>query len=122
MPTPFPILVVEDDDAIREFVCDVLIDEGYAALTAPNGVDALDVVHHTPPALILLDLRMPGMDGWEFLDHYHRLPAPHAPVIVCTTASDADLRAAPVHASSVITKPFDLDYLLRLIKQHVSIK
>jgi CheY-like chemotaxis protein len=120
MPTPNPILVVEDDDAIREFVREVLVDEGYPTLTAPNGSAALNVVRHTPPALILLDLRMPGMDGWEFLDRYHQLPAPHAPVIVCTTASDADLRAAPVEALSVITKPFDLDYLLRLVQQHVT--
>ena len=61
-----PILVVDDDPAIRAVVTDVLEDEGYAVLTATDGQEGLAVLAQTTPELILLDMRMPGLDGWGF--------------------------------------------------------
>jgi DNA-binding response OmpR family regulator len=63
-----PVLIVEDDETIRESLAHILEDEGIDTLTASNGQEALDVLHReqTIPAAILLDLKMPVMDGWEF--------------------------------------------------------
>src|SRR6478609_7832146 len=60
------VLVVDDDAFILEFVAMVLNDEGYAIVTAANGQQALDLVRAEVFDLILLDMRMPVMDGWEF--------------------------------------------------------
>ena len=63
------VVVVDDDDDIRDAVCEALNEEGYRTAGASNGQDALDMLHASPerPVLILLDLMMPTMDGWEFL-------------------------------------------------------
>jgi DNA-binding response OmpR family regulator len=61
------ILVVDDDDAIRHVVSDALLEAGFAVATATDGADALDQIDQYPPDAILLDLMMPSMDGWSFL-------------------------------------------------------
>ena len=65
------ILVVEDDDAIRELVSDVLRDDGYDVREATNGVEALGRIREERPDLIVLDLMMPVMDGWTFVEECH---------------------------------------------------
>ncbi len=72
------ILLVEDDDNIQEFVKIALVDEGYEVLSAQDGVVALHLIDEKKPALILLDLRMPIMDGWTFLRQYRQRTAPRA--------------------------------------------
>ena len=64
------ILVVDDDPAIVEFVSDALRDEGYGVVTATNGVAALIAVRQYRPQVVVLDMRMPVMDGWAFLALY----------------------------------------------------
>jgi DNA-binding response OmpR family regulator len=61
-------LIVEDDDALRHTVADGLQDAGFAVATATDGYDALDQIDEHPPDAILLDLSMPSMDGWRFLE------------------------------------------------------
>ena len=115
---PRPILVVDDDAAIRRVVAAVLADEGYTVAEAPDGGAALARARAAPPRLILLDMRMPGMDGWEFARRYRRLPGPPAPNICVTAAVDAAARGAQIGAVAALAKPFDLDELVALVGRH----
>ena len=112
------VLVVDDDDTIRELVQMALADEGYDVVSAPHGAAALDLVGQIDPDVILLDMRMPVMDGWEFARQYRERPGPHAPIIVVTAAVDAADRAAQIGADGYLPKPFELDDLLDLVGQH----
>ncbi|CAA9555171.1 MAG: hypothetical protein AVDCRST_MAG88-1052 [uncultured Thermomicrobiales bacterium] len=115
-----PILVVDDDEGIREFVSLVLEDEGYEVLTAPHGAAALALVAHRLPAVILLDMRMPVMDGWQFAQAYRQRPGPHAPIIVVTAAREAGERGTQIDAEGVLPKPFHLAELLALVEGFAS--
>ena len=117
--TPGQILVVDDDEGIRSFVELALDGEGYAVSTAPNGAVALEVAGQEQPDLILLDMRMPVMDGWAFTRAYRSRPGPHAPIVVITAARDAGSRAAEVEADDYLGKPFELDELLELVGRYV---
>lgn len=113
------VLVVEDDEGIREFVETALSDEGYEVMTAPHGAAALGLLEQRPPAIILLDMRMPVMDGWQFAQAYRAQPGPHAPIIVVTAAREATERAAQIGAEGVLPKPFHLAELLEVVEAHV---
>ena len=116
-----PVLVVDDDVAIRRVVAAALADEGYAVVQAADGNAALAAVRAAPPCLILLDLRMPGMDGWEFARRYRALPpppGPPAPLVCVTAAVDAAAWGAQVGAAATVGKPFDLDDLVAVVARH----
>ena len=112
------ILVVEDDESIRELIDLVLSSAGYEVVTAENGAFALQVIDGARPDLILLDMRMTVMDGWEFARRYRASPEPHAPIVVVTAARDAAERAAEIHANGFLGKPFGVDELLALVGNH----
>jgi CheY-like chemotaxis protein len=76
---------------------------------------ALDVIARTPPDVILLDMKMPVMDGWELARRYRQMPGPRAPIVVVTAAQDAASRAAEVAADGHLPKPFDLEDLFRVV-------
>ena len=113
------VLVVDDDENIRDFVVLALTEEGYEVVTAPDGRVALDLAAAQPPALILLDMRMPVMDGWAFALAYRALPPPHAPIAVLTAARDAAKYAAEISADAHLAKPFGLAELSRLVARFV---
>jgi len=113
------ILVVDDDAAIRRFVAEALRDEGYLVAEAGDGRAALSAVERDRPGLILLDMTMPVMDGWQFADAYRRRPGPHAPIVCVTAAHRAAERAAQIMAEAALPKPFDLDGLLDLVARFV---
>ena len=113
-----PILVVDDDAVILNVVEDILIDAGYAVTLATNGAEALACIDRCPPRLILLDMKMPVMDGWTFAASYQEQPYPHAPIIVMTAAQDSRSRAAEIGADGYIAKPFDIDDLLTVVQRH----
>lgn len=115
------ILVVDDDETIREFLSLALMDEGYRVNTAWHGAAALKVVAQESPDLILLDMRMPVMDGWEFARNYRQQPGPHAPIVVLTAATDAAAFASQVNAAGHLAKPFDLNELINLANRFVPI-
>lgn len=119
MATSEPVLVVDDDESIREFVSVALADEGYTVLTARDGAAALQAVHRQRPGVILLDMRMPVMDGWEFSRVYRATPPPHAPIIVVTAARDAADRAAQIDADGYLAKPFDLLDLIAMVERYL---
>ena len=83
------ILVIDDDESIRDFTHTALADAGYDVVEAADGAVALDLLGTSRPDVILLDMLMPLMDGWEFARRYHETPGPHAPLIVVTAARDA---------------------------------
>jgi CheY-like chemotaxis protein len=112
------VLVIDDDDRIRELVCEALRDEGYVVETACNGAEALDLLFacwDAQPDVILLDMRMPSLDGWKFVEAYRMLPVPQAPIVVMTAARRAEDSAAQVQADGVLPKPFDLGDLLERV-------
>jgi two-component system, chemotaxis family, chemotaxis protein CheY len=110
------VMVVDDEPAIRHAVEAVLVEEGFEVDTAPNGAVALEALDSARPDAILLDLRMPVMDGYAFLDAHQRRPAPRAPVIVCSTAPDA-ARLVNKGAAGYLRKPFDIDELIETINR-----
>ena len=118
MTTGKRILLIDDDDSIREFVEMALQDEGYEVVSAAHGEAALTAVARTRPSLILLDMRMPVMTGWDFAQAYRATPGPHVPIIVVTAAHDPEARAAQIHADDFLAKPFDIDDLLEVVERH----
>ncbi|HSN98693.1 MAG TPA: response regulator [Candidatus Nanopelagicales bacterium] len=114
-----PILVVDDDVEIREMLRIALTEEGYGVVCAPDGAAALAVLEHETPGVILLDMRMPVMDGWAFARAYAERPGPHAPILVITAAVDAGRWAREIGASAAIAKPFDLNRLIDKIAEHM---
>ncbi len=117
--TPKQVLVVDDEQAVREVVALALDYEGYAVVTAPHGKVALAVLRQTRPDVVLLDMRMPVMDGWEFARVYRELPVPHAPIVVMTAAREATERCSQIDADRCLSKPFDLDELYRIVRECV---
>ena len=113
------VLVVEDDADLAALLQMILGDAGYAVRTAADGAQALSRVAEAMPALILLDMRMPVMNGWEFArtfaDRYGRA----APIIVVTAAENARARAAEIGADDWLEKPFDLDAVLGAVARLV---
>lgn len=112
-----PILVIDDDDAIRLTVVDVLESEGYSVATATNGADGLHVLEQVHPALVLLDMRMPILDGWGFAKALRERGA-KVPIVVVTAAHDAHRWAREIDAAAVVAKPFDLTDLLDAVQRY----
>lgn len=111
------VLIVDDDANIRDFLSVALEDEGYAVSQAENGAVALQVVDQHPPKVILLDMRMPVMDGWEFARRFRAEHDGAAPIVVMTAAPDAKKRCREINGDACLPKPFELDELLTTIEQ-----
>jgi CheY-like chemotaxis protein len=112
------ILVADDDPAIRQFLADVLSDEGFDVVTAADGQAALERAQEHSPDLILLDYQMPVCNGRQFLARYRRFPGPHAPVVLLSAATSAPQRAGEVGADAYLGKPFDLPALFWLVEHY----
>jgi DNA-binding response OmpR family regulator len=114
------VMVVEDEAAISEMIAAALGDEGYRVLTARDGQDALQQVQREPPDAIVLDLRLPNVDGWQVVRWCRAHPATTAtPIIVVSAARDA-VQDADIEPLVFVEKPFDLDVLLALVEDAVS--
>lgn len=114
------ILVVDDDETIATIIESFLSEEGYPVVVAHNGKEAIEQTKEALPYVILLDMKMPVMDGWAFAAAYREQPGLHAPIVVMTAAHDSHQRANEVSADGVLPKPFDLDELLDLVCRYVS--
>ena len=116
MTSPY-ILIADDDLSILYLVADILRDEGYAVELARNGREALDVIaRRDVPALVVLDMRMPVVDGWEFASRL-RAQQLNPPILVMTAARNAREWAAEIEAVGYLAKPFDLDDFLREVNR-----
>jgi CheY-like chemotaxis protein len=120
-PSSRTLLVVDDDGEYRAILREALEGGGYDVEVAEHGREALDRLHAGfVPDLILLDLRMPVMDGWSFLTELKRTPGlPSIPVVVTTQAGDRVLASAPVSAG-YLSKPFEPARLLQTIEACLS--
>jgi CheY-like chemotaxis protein len=110
-----PILVVDDDTVIRELLVTALEDAGYPALGVHDGIAALAAVPRHHPRLILLDLRMPVLNGWEFMESYRALPGTYAPIVAMTAGQNAATKARELGVAGWIAKPFDLDKVIATV-------
>lgn len=116
-----PILLVEDNESILESFKAILEMEGYLVVTAKNGLEALTVLEDIKqPCLILLDLFMPIMDGFQFIDQLKKrnenfLASP--PIIICSAAGEkAEEAAKQVHG--LISKPVDIEILMSNVRKY----
>ena len=113
-----PVLVVEDDVDIRETLVDALEDSGFAAVSAANGRDALDILRTQKPrpCVILLDLMMPEMDGRAFREAQRQMQdVADIPVIVLSAYRDVESNIEGMDVAAHVRKPPDLAELLRLV-------
>lgn len=110
------ILIVEDDDAIRYMLADALQDAGYAVAMATDGFDALDHIEQHPPDAILLDLMMPSMDGWTFLETCRGdTRSAHIPIGLLSAAPVLLKTADAWGVQVAIGKPFALEALINQV-------
>ena len=110
------VLVVDDDTSILDTVSSILSGEGYDVVSASTGEEALAAVARTKPALILLDMRMPVMDGWA-VARALREQGIKVPIVVMTAAESAKRWADEVGAEGYLAKPFGLEELLATVER-----
>jgi DNA-binding NtrC family response regulator len=115
------VLIVEDDDEIREAAQDALLELGYDAYSEPSAEKALAIMHQRVPAAVIADVRMPGMSGIEFCK---RLTGdwPEVPVLLMTAFGDVDMAVEALRAGAFdfIPKPIAFDHLSKVLQQAVA--
>jgi DNA-binding response OmpR family regulator len=109
------ILVVEDDPDMSEVIVWALQQARYETVAAANGRKALESVAVRMPSLILLDMMMPVMDGWQFASEFRARYGQPAPIIVVTAAEQTERRAQEIGADDWLSKPFELRDLLHAV-------
>jgi two-component system, response regulator, stage 0 sporulation protein F len=114
------VLIVDDQYGIRVLLQEVLDKEGYTIFQAPNGQTALEIVRKEKPDLVLLDMKIPGMDGLEILRHIRSIE-PDTKVIMMTAYGELDLikEASTLGALTHFTKPFDIDELRDCVNHYL---
>lgn len=111
------VLVVDDDPSILDTVSAILASEGYRVMAANGGVQALAMLETWRPTLVLLDMRMPVMDGWA-VARAMREAGSSVPIVVMTAAANAGRWADEIGAAGHLAKPFGLDELLACVERH----
>ncbi|MCM3567174.1 response regulator [Neobacillus mesonae] len=114
------ILIVDDQFGIRILLNEVFQKEGYKTFQAANGVQALDIVTKHSPDLVLLDMKIPGMDGIEILKRM-KVIDPDIRVIIMTAYGELDMiqEAKDLGAITHFAKPFDIDDIRAAVKKHI---
>ena len=113
---PRPVLVVDDDAATRALEHELLSDNGFRVVEARDGAEALWFMQHDPPALVVLDVHMPGIDGPTFAREL-RMGLRHVPLVILTGAQDPRHEADRCNAEAYLAKPFDAKDLVRVVKR-----
>lgn len=116
------VLVVDDDDALCEFIIDALGAEGYKTLRASDGRAALEAERSSAPDLILLDVNVPGGNGWEVLRQLRAQAGPQRAIVVMTGQYEGQDQALSSGAQGYLGKPFGLDDLLECVDLHSRIR
>jgi CheY-like chemotaxis protein len=122
MTRPRRVLVVDDDPRITALLRDYLAGAGYQVDLAQHGGDALTLIQHDPPDVVLLDIEMPGMNGFDVLQRL-RAGYPSVPVIIVTANSDIAVtgQALAKGAFNCITKPFELSRIAEAVQAAVGL-
>ncbi|MFJ5623590.1 response regulator [Peribacillus loiseleuriae] len=117
------VLIVDDQFGIRILLNEVLHKEGYDTFQAANGVQALDIVTNHSPDLVLLDMKIPGMDGIEILKRMKQIDA-DIRVIIMTAYGELDMiqEAKNLGAITHFAKPFDIDDIRKAVREHISVQ
>jgi two-component system response regulator (stage 0 sporulation protein F) len=114
------IVIVDDQFGIRILLREVFQREGYRTFEAANGPNAIELVKTENPDLVLLDMKIPGMDGLEILENLKKI-SPDIKVIIMTAYEELDIieEALELGALTPFTKPFDIDQLVREVKNRL---
>jgi two-component system chemotaxis response regulator CheY len=115
------VLVIDDDDDLADALREVIRDFGYSVAVARHGADALELVKHLAPNVILLDLNMPFMDGWSFVSQYRRGGKTGARIVLVTAHADAPDIATRLGADGFIAKPFAVDDLIMVLAEQLPV-
>jgi DNA-binding response OmpR family regulator len=111
-----PVLVVDDDEATRAAERAVLSDGGFRVIEARDGEEAMRAIRTDPPAMIVLDIQMPGVDGPSFAREL-RMALRHVPLVVLTGVDDPKHEADRCNAEAYLSKPFDAPELLKVVRR-----
>lgn len=113
----YTVLIVEDDEGIRTYLKELLLDNGYNVVTAADGITGLNIIKKSQPDLVLLDLGLPDMSGESICSHIHK-EFPELRVIILTAKDSANdiVQGLSLGADDYLTKPFVPDVLLARIK------
>jgi len=111
------VLIVDDDPDILQTLGLCLSSEGYSVLMAGNGKEALDMLRNDAPDIILLDLMMPVMDGWQFVHEMDERGWRKVPLLILSADRGVQGHASRLRADAWLAKPFDLEELLGKVSQ-----
>lgn len=117
------VLIVDDQFGIRVLLCEVLQKEGYTTFDAANGVQAIEIAKNHALDLVLLDMKIPGMDGIEILKRLKEYDSSIA-VIIMTAYGELDMiqQAKDLGALTHFAKPFDIDDIRNIVKEYLPIQ
>ncbi|MDE3112527.1 MAG: response regulator [Chloroflexota bacterium] len=107
---------MDDDESVLDMVRAVLSADGYSVQVAPDGAAALALVEARPPAVVVLDMRLPRVDGWEFARRL-RERGLRVPIVAMTAGGDAPEAAREIEANEFLAKPFEIDELLTKVSR-----
>jgi CheY-like chemotaxis protein len=111
------VLIVEDESYLCELIADILSAEGHYIVAAPNGLAALERLREFTPDIILLDLMMPIMDGWEVMSVLGSDPRlSQIPVVIITAIYDVTVTEQSTNAKAILAKPFDIERLTEVVR------
>ena len=115
------ISIVDDQAGVRRLLVELFKDDGYDTLVATNGFEAVDFVRKDPPDLVLLDMKMPGIDGVETLRQIRQINQ-EIKVVMMTAYGELELvqKSIALGAAEHITKPFDINSLREKIKANLA--
>ena len=113
------VLIVDDDADMRETLEAILVSDGYPCRTAANGLEALELCALDQPGVVLLDMLMPIMNGWDTAHELRERYGKTVPIVVVTASEHSAERAAEINADDVLPKPFDIDDLRQIIARHI---
>ena len=117
-PAPSDVLVVDDDPDLMELVRVMVATSGYEVRCASNGREAIQRVEEKRPAVVLLDMLMPVMDGWQCARELRKRYGHDVAIVVVTAAEHARARAEEIDGDDVLSKPFEMDDLLRVVARY----
>lgn len=114
------ILIVDDQFGIRILLNEIFQKEGYKTFQAANGVQALEIVNNEEPELVILDMKIPGMDGLEILKRIKK-DNQSIKVIIMTAYGELDMIQEAIDNGAIthFAKPFDIDDILKAVKEQL---
>lgn len=114
------VLVIDDEPDLRELYSVTLREAGHEVLTASNGAEGLGILQRERLDIVLVDLMMPVMDGYEFLQHLRRMPEHRGTPAVVVSAVATGGFSQKLGASGFVAKPFDVDELISVVERYAA--